>query len=108
MSIIITIVSNTTVLVSRNIIFFGFFMSISHAVNKETPLSVFSYLAPSARFSLGLFVVLQEILYQPFFVVIRLFTKDNAFVDHPLLVGFDFAVLFIIYVLRHFFRLLPS
>ena len=36
MSIIITIVSNITVLVSQNI-FFGFFMSMSHNVNKKTP-----------------------------------------------------------------------
>ena len=35
MSIIITIVSNITVLVSHNIISFGFFMPISHGVNKK-------------------------------------------------------------------------
>ena len=72
MSIIITIVSNITVSVSRHIIFFGFFMAVSHGVNKKTPSSV-STLLP------GLFVVLQEILYQRSFAVIRLFAKDNAF-----------------------------
>ena len=106
MSIIITIVSNTNVLVSHNIICFGFFMSMSHAVNKKTPLSVFSYLPPPARFSLGLRFVLQEILYQPFFVVIRFFTKDNVFADHSLLGGFDFAILFIICVFTAFFLLI--
>ena len=40
MSIIITIVSNITVLVSH-IIFFGFFMPTSHGVNKKTPSSAY-------------------------------------------------------------------
>ena len=35
MSIIITIVSNIIVLVSQNIIFFGFFMPMIHGVNKK-------------------------------------------------------------------------
>ena len=73
MSIITTIFSNITVLVSHNIIFFRFFMAMSHhGVNKKTPSSVSSHL-PS------LFVDLEEILYQPSFAVIRLFAKDNAF-----------------------------
>ena len=72
MSIIRTIVSNITVSVSRNSIFFGFFMPMSHGANKKTRSSVSLHLP-------GLFVVLQEILYQPSFAVIRLFVKDNAF-----------------------------
>ena len=77
MSIIITIVSNITVLVSHNIIFFGLFMPMSHGVNKKTLSSVFPHLHPPTRFSPGLFVVLQKILYQS--SVIRLFAKDSAF-----------------------------
>ena len=46
MSITITIVSNITVLVSHNIIFYGFFMPMSHGVNKKTPSSVFLSLHP--------------------------------------------------------------
>ena len=44
MSIIITIVSNVTVLVSQNIIFFGFSMPMSHGVNNKTPPSVSPHL----------------------------------------------------------------
>ena len=40
MSISITIVSNITVLVSHNTIFYGFFMSLNHGVNKKTPSRV--------------------------------------------------------------------
>ena len=52
MSIIITIVGNITVLVSHNIIFFEFFMPMSHGFNKKTPSSVSPHLP-------GLFVVLR-------------------------------------------------
>ena len=38
-SIIITIVSNIAVLVSHSVIFFGYFMSLSHGINKKTPPS---------------------------------------------------------------------
>ena len=46
MSIIITIISNIDVLMSHNIIFFGFFVSMSHSVHKKTPPSAFSHLLP--------------------------------------------------------------
>ena len=36
MSIIITIVSNITLLVLYNIIYFGYFMTMSHTINKNT------------------------------------------------------------------------
>ena len=39
-SIIITIISNITVLVSHNAICFGYFIRISHDVNKKAPLIV--------------------------------------------------------------------
>ena len=44
MSIIITIVSNITVLVSHSIIFFGFFMPMSDGVKKKTPSSASPHL----------------------------------------------------------------
>ena len=71
MSIIITIVSNITVLVSHNVIFFRFSMSMSHDANKKTPSShPLTFLSPS-MFSPGFFVVSQEMLDQPFFAVIK-------------------------------------
>ena len=36
-SIIITVVSNITVLVPHNAIFFGYFMTLNYGVNKKTP-----------------------------------------------------------------------
>ena len=81
MSIIITIVSNITVLVSHNVIFFGFFMPMDHGVNKKTPSSVSPTFISSTRFLLGLFIVLEEILHQSFLAVIRLFPEDNAFLN---------------------------
>ena len=80
-SIIITIVGNITVLVSHNVIFFAFSMPMGHGVNKKTPSSVSPTSIPSTRFSLGLFIVLEEILYQSLFAVIRLFPEDNAFLN---------------------------
>ena len=80
-SIIITIVDNITVLVSHNVIFFGFSMPMGRGVNRKTPSSVSPTSIPSTRFSLGLFIVLEEILYQSLFAVIRLFPEDNAFLN---------------------------
>ena len=58
MSIIIPIVSNITVLVPRNIIFFGFFMPMNYRVSKKIPSSVSTHPHPPTRFLPGLFVVL--------------------------------------------------
>ena len=44
MSIILIIVSTITVLVSQKIISFGFFMPVSHGVNKKTRPSASPYL----------------------------------------------------------------
>ena len=98
MSIVITIVSNIAVLVSHNIIFFEFFMHMSHGVNKKTPSSASSHLHPPARFSPGLLVVLQEILYQPSFA-----EENKIFPFSSLMVGFDFAVLFMCIFYDSFF-----
>ena len=61
------------------------------------------------KFLACFFVVLQEMLDQPSIAVIRLFPKDNAFSKKirlfllaHLLVGFDFAVLFICFLWRCF------
>ena len=66
MSIIITIIGNITVFVSHNAICFGFFMPMSHGINKEASPVVSPAPLPLTRFSPGSFVVLQEILYQHF------------------------------------------
>ena len=62
MLIMITIASNITVLVSQNIIFFAFFMPMSHGVNKKTPPSAFPHLPLS---------------YQIFTRFICCFTRNN-------------------------------
>ena len=74
-SIIITVISNITVLVSQNVFCLGYSMPMSYGVNEKT-LPIVS-LPPFvlSRFSPSLFVVLQGILYQPFFVLIRLLPK---------------------------------
>ena len=70
MSIIISIISNTTMLLSHNFICFGHFMPMSYGTNKKAPTIVSPPPLSLNRFSPGLFVVLQEILYQPFFGLI--------------------------------------
>ena len=114
-SIIITIVGNITVLVSHNVIFFAFSMPMGHGVNKKTPSSVSPTSIPSTRFSLGLFIVLEEILYQSLFAVIRLFPEDNAFLNEIrfFLLAHCWLVLILLFHLSvfftgRFFIVLPS
>ena len=56
----------STMLVSQNVICFGYFKPMSHCVNEKAPKSVPPPLLLT-MFSLSLFVLLQEILYQSFF-----------------------------------------
>ena len=74
-SIIITVISNITVLVSHNVICFRYFMLMSHGVSIIRLLQLFLPRLPLTRSLPGLFVVLQEILCQPSLVL----TKNNAF-----------------------------
>ena len=67
MSVINTIFSNTTVLLSHNVICFGYFMPRVYGVIKNAPTIVSLPPFSITGFSPGLLVVLQEILYQPFF-----------------------------------------
>ena len=83
MSIIIAIVSNITVLVSQNIICLGCLMRMSHSINKKASPIVSPTTFLLTRFSPGMFLVLQEI-----------FTVKQFF-SNSLVVGFDFAVLFV-------------
>ena len=66
--IIIVIISSITVLVSENVICFAYFMSMSHGINKNAPTIVAPLLLPTTL-SPGLFVLLEETLYQPFFAL---------------------------------------
>ena len=80
-SIVITVVSNITVLVSHNMIFFRYFAyqpCCQEEDSSKCPPPPPTSLSPT-RFSPGLFVVLQEMLNQTSIAVIRLFAKDNAF-----------------------------
>ena len=80
--IIITIIRNITVLVSQNVICLEYFITMSHSifffiyiyikiviVLKEGSSNCLPTLLPLTRFSPSLFVVLQEILYQPSFLL---------------------------------------
>ena len=73
--LIIIIVSNTTVLVSQNVMFVGYFINISHDFENKTLLSASPSSLPHTRFSPGFFAVLQEMLYQPSFAFIRLLLR---------------------------------
>ena len=97
-STIITSVGNIIVLVSQNITCFGYFMPMNHVVSKKAAL-IFSPPLSLTRISPGLFVVLQEMLYQISFALIKLLQKimhfhskkKNSF--NLLLIAFEFAVL---------------
>ena len=78
-SITITIIGNITVLVSYSVICFGYFMPISHGVNTKAPPIASPPPLPLTKFSPGLFVVLQAILHQPFFALIRSLQKRMHF-----------------------------
>ena len=72
MTILISIMSNIAVLVSHNVIGFGYFIPMSHGVNKKsTPITAPTPLLLTG-FSPGLLVGLQEMFYKHFFALIRL------------------------------------
>ena len=64
---VIIISSNITVLVSHNIICFGYFMPMSHGVSKKAPTIVSP---PPNHIFTRFVIVLQEILYQLFFALV--------------------------------------
>ena len=67
----IIVVSNITVLVSHSVLFFEYFMRMSHGVNKKTPPSAFPHLPFPTRFSADLFVV-----FKKYFIDLLLFWSD--------------------------------
>ena len=83
MSISVTIISNVTVLVSNNVICFEYFIPMSHGFNKKILSIVYPPLPPDPSplplrgFHQVLLVVLQEIIYQPSFALIRLLQKKK-------------------------------
>ena len=81
MSVINTIFSNITLLLSHSVICFGYFMPRGHGVIKNAPTIVSPPPFSITGFSPGLLVVLQEILYQPFFLLwsTRLLQKTMSF-----------------------------
>ena len=111
-STIITSVGNIIVLVSQNITCFGYFMPMNHVVSKMAAL-IFSPPLSLTRISPSLFVVLQEILYQTSFALIKLLqkimhfhSKKKKFVQ---LVADRFWICCFVYVfLRALFTILPS
>ena len=102
--------------------YFRYFMSISHGVNRKTPPSACRHLPPPIRFSPGCLLFYKKHFinfFKKHFInlipfsshLIRLSAKDKTFSKEKnfffnwLLVGFDFAVLFMCF-LRCFFIVL--
>ena len=79
-TIIIAIIK-ITVLVSDSTICLGYFMHMSHGINKKAPPTVSPNHHPPhlTRFLPGLFIVLQKILYQTSFALIRVLQKIFIF-----------------------------
>ena len=77
-SLIITIVNNITVLVSHNVICSGYFMPMSHGVNKKAP-----QLSPLTFPSLPGFHKICLLFYKEYFINLpcscQIIAKDNAF-----------------------------
>ena len=84
MSIIITSVSNITLLVLYNIIYFGYFMTMSHTINKNT--------SPSA----SLHLPFHYEVFTRFACCLLLYQPSTA------LIGFYFCVLFIYLLLSKY------
>ena len=94
---------------------FRYFMPISHGVNRKTPPSACRHLSPPIRFSPGCLLFYKKHFinfFKKHFInlitfsshLIRLsakdktFSKENNFFFNWLLVGFDFAVLFMCFL----------
>ena len=99
MSIIITITSNIAVLVSHSVICFGYFMPMSHGVNKKAPPIVSRHPSP-----LPGFLQVCLLFYNKNFLNLLslwldyckkqcIFKVKQIFSSNLFLVGFDFAVL---------------
>ena len=103
-AIIITIFSNITTLLSDNVISFGYFMPMSYGINKKAPTSVSPPSPPFPQPSfhhicllfykkdlINLFLLWSSRLLQ---IIIHFQSKTN-FSFNLLMVGFDFAVLYL-------------
>ena len=69
--IMITVISIITMLVSHNVICFGYFIHMSHGFDEKAPPALFPIPLPYPVFT-KFFVALQGILCQTFFALIRL------------------------------------
>ena len=76
--IAIVIISSITVLVSQNVICFGYFMSMSHGINKETPTVVSPHLSPLPGFHQVYLLFFRKYLMN-LFCSDQIIAKDNAF-----------------------------
>ena len=99
-SVIITIIGSITVLVSHNFAYFGYFMPMMWGKISVRMLPQLPPPHPTLiSFSPGLFLELQEILYQLSLALIWLFQKimyfqsKKKFSSNLLLVRLDFAIL---------------
>ena len=65
LQLLLLVILLITMLVSHNVIYLEYFIPMSHGVNKKAPTIVSPQLSPQQVFTR--LVVLQVILYQPFF-----------------------------------------
>ena len=77
-SIIITIISNITLLVSHNIIYFGYFMPTSHGTNKKAPPIVSPTPLPYQVFTRFACCFIRNSV-STFFYADQIIGKNNAF-----------------------------
>ena len=78
MSVVVTIISNITVLVSPNVICYGYLMPMSHGVNKKAPPVVSTIPPPCHVFTRFLCCFTRNTL-STFFFSDQIVAKNNAF-----------------------------
>ena len=89
--------SNIIVLVSYNVVYFEYFVPMSHGVKKKAPWIVSPQPSPLPGFN-QVCLLFYKILYQPYLLWSN-YCEDDAFSNKTIfsfnlfLVGFDFAIL---------------
>ena len=107
-SIIIIVISNITVSASHNVICFGYFMPMSHGVNKKSPTIASLHFPTNQVFTRFVCCFTRNTLWTFFYSALTdyckkecIFKVKQIFSFNLLLVSFDFAVL-CMFFLGHF------
>ena len=114
-SIVVTIISNITVLVPDNFICFGYFMPLSHDVNKKAPTIFFLQPSPLPGFHQVCLLIYKKYFINPFLLwsnkllqKIMLFQNKAKFFFQLTASRFSFWCFVYMYFLGHFFTALSS